>query len=187
MLTLEGCATATKEFKFSNTFENGIYLPVRFHINRNEPVARFYLSRLEEVDAEFKRSSFFYDIGATVDSPYTLDVKLDRGTTDTALETTGHILSAATLFIVPSKVNNYNTLTVDFYNNGKLIKNYKYEEHYEETLSILDGGISEYDVNSNEFISIRNLVNRFLQDFDHDNLMPRLLRKEKPPEAEIRI
>lgn len=186
-LVISGCATPTEEIKYTNSFENGVFLPVRFHINRNEPVRRNYISRLDEVDAAFKKSNLFFDIGATVDSPYIIDVKLDSGTTDSAINSAGVLLSAATLFIVPSKVHNYNTLNVDFYINGQLVKNYTYREDYEETLSITDAGAKEYDINSNEFKSIRNLVARFLQDFDNDSLMPRLIAKESQPDKEISI
>ena len=179
ILILSGCATTTEVYKYTT---ESIYPPVRVHINRTVPVPRFYVNRLDEVNAEIKRSGMFVDAGSHVDSPLVFDITLHRGTTDTAANTAGHLLSAATLFVVPSKVNNFNKLTVDLYLSGKKIKTYEYTDHYEETLSITTAMSSE--VSTNEFSSIRKVVNMFLEEFDKDKV---LKRKQGGKSGEVAI
>ncbi|MCO5094292.1 MAG: hypothetical protein M9960_03590 [Xanthomonadaceae bacterium] len=179
-----GCAKTTNikpEQVVINSSEGQI-APVRVFINRRVPVARFYVSRLEAIESALKESGAFFDIGSHVDSPFILDIELSRGTNDTAGDTAGQILSAATLFLVPSKVHNFNELKVAVYAYGNIIKNYEFKQEYTQVLGLHN--YNEVATNQdNEFLSIKNLVNKFVNALDADKLLPKVKLRSAPEPA----
>lgn len=179
LVAMYGCATTAniqpEEVRIDRT--EGQLIPVRAFLNRQQPVPRFYMSRLDAVEAALKESGAFFDVGSHVDSPIILDIQLDRGTSDGALHSAGHILSAATLFLVPTKVNNFNELKVDVYAYGRLLKTYEFRQEYSQLL-----GLHNYNEvasnQDNEFLSIRNLVNQFVNAIVEDGILPRILMED---------
>lgn len=166
---LSGCvATNTlTPFEFKPAVDLPKFVPVTLFVNRAEPVPRFYMSRVYAVEREMGEGKIFTSIGSDVESPYVLDAKMHRGSNESSINFVGHILSAATLFLIPSKISNYNELTVDLYVNGARVESFRYREDYEDTSWLFN---APGDV---EFQSIRSLVNKFLQEFESKNLIPR--------------
>lgn len=172
---LTGCATTAniQPTTISMNPTEGQFVPVRVFMNRKIPVPRIYADRLEAVEAALKKSGAFFDVGRGVDSPIILDITLERGTRDNAVNTAGHLLSAATLFLIPSKVNGYNELKVSVYAYGKRLKSYEFRQDYGQVV-----GLHNYNEiasnQDNEFLSIRSLVHQFVNALDADDLLPRV-------------
>lgn len=185
--TLVGCVKTAniKPEPVALNPNEGQFVPVRAFFNRSTPVPRFYVSRLEAVEAALKKSGAFFDVGPYVDSPIILDIELNRGTTDTTVDTAGQILSAATLFLIPTKANNFNELKVSVYAFGKLLKTYEFKQEYTQVI-----GLHNYDEvasdKGNEFLSIESLVNQFVNALSKDRLIPKVKLDESgqpiPPE-----
>ena len=174
-LTLAACAKTAyiKPEKVELDLNQGQFVPVRTYLNRSTPVARFYVSRLEAVEASLKKSGAFFDVGPYVDSPVILDIELSRGTNDTAIDTASQLLSAATLFLIPTKANNYNELKVSVYAFGKLIKSYEFRQEYTQVVGLHNYNEVASD-EGNEFLSIESLVNQFVNQLNQDNLLPKV-------------
>ncbi len=189
-IILAGCASTSNQpvFEFDSGDAKGVFVPVRVHINRNVPVARFYESRLIEVKNTLKRSGMFLEVGSHVDSPYVLDLQLERGSNDNAVDTTAQLLSAATLFLLPSKVNGYHILKADLYIDGSLLKSYEYKDEYDETISIYNYNEAASN-DGDEFVSIRNVVNKLLKGLDEDDVIERYIdnsnQQDTPKEYDI--
>lgn len=162
----------------------GQFAPARVFMNRKIPVPRIYADRLEAVEAALKQSEAFFDVGRGVDSPIILDITLERGSRENVVQTAGHLLSAATLFLVPSKVHAYNELKVSVYIHGKRIKSYEFRQDYGQIVGLHN--YNEIATNQhNEFRSIRNLVNQFVNALDADDLLPRVrLDESESPDAQ---
>jgi len=171
ILIIQGCASTTQKYNYIADKSEGLFVPVRLFVNRAIPVPRFYESRLDYVGMSLKKSGAFIDIGSHIDSPYVLDVRIERGTHDSIADVTGQILSAATLFLVPSIVHNFNKIDADLYIHGKKVKSYSFTEDYEDTLSIANNFDSAGD--SNEYKTIHNLTHRLISQLDKDKLLPK--------------
>ena len=179
MTLLAGCATTANiqpdELIIDPTA--GQFIPVKVFYNRKVPVARFYVSRLEAVEASLKESGAFFDLGAHVRSPVILDIELNRGTNDSVVDTASQLLSAATLFLVPTKAKNFNTLKVDVYAYGKLIRTYQYQQEYEQVIGLYN--YNEVASNEgNEFLAIKAVVNKFVNEVERDKLLPKVVLGE---------
>lgn len=182
LAAISGCATTAgiqpEEVRIDPA--HGQLVPARTFINRQQPVPRFYLTRLEAVEAALKQSGAFFDVGSHVDSPVVLDIELNRGTTDGTLHAVGHVLSAATLFLVPSKANNFNELRVVVYVYGKQVKSYEFRQEYSEVLGLHNS--RELATNQgNEFLSIKNLVHQFVNALIEDGILPRVILDQGVP------
>lgn len=176
MLVLVSACAKTANIKpqaIDMNVSEGQFVPVRLFLNRSTPVPRFYVSRLEAVEASLKKSGAFFDIGTHVDSAVFLDMELSRGSNDSTLDMAGQLVSAATLFLVPSKVENFNQLSVDVYAYGKLLKRYEFRQDYSQVV-----GLHNYEEiasnQDNEFLSIQNLVNQFVNALNADQLLPKM-------------
>jgi hypothetical protein len=191
---LAGCATtATIEpEEVAINRAEGQFVPVRVFFNRSIPVLNNYVDRLEAVEAALKESRAFFDAGPYVDSPIILDIELSRGSYDTAVNFAGQMLSAATLFVVPTKTRSYNLLKVSVYAYGTLLKSYEFKQDFTQVLGVYNYRELVYN-EDNEFLSIRNLVNQFVNALDTDNLLPKVklnetwhpIIEDAPREAEI--
>lgn len=156
----------------------GLYEPVTLFVNRTVPTPRFYVSRLDAVDAALRRSGEFSSLGPDRDARYILDATLDRLDRGGAADFGGQMVSAATLFLLPSRVRATNRLTVDLYVDGRKVKTYVHAVDYEETLSAFNLS----DVGSQEFTAINNVVNLFLAELAADQHIPRrILPMERAP------
>ena len=174
LIFVSGCTAAKLDrIALNSSGDDSKLVPTTVFINRGSPVARFYVNRLEAVNNAIVKSGIFLDAGSHVRSPYVLDINLERDTHDNAADSAAQILSAGTLFLLPSKVHNINKLNVDFYAYGTLVKRYEYAEDYEEVLSIFNMK-KQHEEGGNEFLSIENLVNTLLNDVQQDALIPRL-------------
>ena len=125
-VALVGCATfgTLKPVDYHLPEERAMFVPVGAFINRNKPIPRFYVNRLDAVEASLKKTGAFFAIGSNVVSEYYFDITLERESKDNIVDFAGNLVSAGTLFLVPSKVHNYNMLTVDVYGRGRKIKTY---------------------------------------------------------------
>ncbi len=166
-----------RPFEYTLPTDRGVFAPVRLEINRDAPVPEFYQSRLDLVASELESSGAFHSVGQDVDSEYVLDVRLGRHTTDTAVDTANQMLSAVTLFLIPSTAHNVNKLEVDCYVDGVHVRRYEYTGAYEERISLFNyRALSE---GGDEFVSIRNMLNHLIRDLDHDDILPRVPAVER--------
>lgn len=163
-----GCASSDKrELAYAPATDSGAFVPVQLVMNRKAPVPRKYIDRVSAAEAELSRSGLFAQIGPGVASEYLLEVSLERGTHESVAEAAVHVLSAATLFLVPSRVRNFNLLKADLYVQGQLRKSYAYQDEFQDPLSAFDW------TETNEFVSIKNVVRKFMMELDRDQLIPR--------------
>lgn len=187
LFILVGCARTAYLEPTSVSFDRsaGQFPPAKVFYNRNVPVARYYVSRLEAVEAALKETGAFFDLGQHVRSPIILDIELasDDADADTAMDYAAAALSGATLSLVPTKNQVITTLKVDVYGKGQLIGSYKFHQEYEQVDALfnLQERVNE---ETNEFRAIRNLVNRFVNQLHSDNILPkvRLENQERQPQ-----
>jgi len=167
-LLLLGCAAPkTREIAFTKDAHAGSLVPVKLLMNRNAPIPRFYLDRLSAAEAELANSGLFESIGPDIESDYRLELTLERGTHQSVADAAVHVISAASLFLIPSRVRNFNELQVELYSHGKLAKTYHYRQNYADPLSAFDW------TETNEFVSIKNVVRAFMNELEEDRLIPR--------------
>jgi len=118
-------------------------------------------------------SGLFKGLGSASSAPVSIFVKYNRSSNgSTAGDTTKMLVSAATLFLVPTRVDwNYElvfTVTV----NG-VVKQYRYKDRVQRSMSIVDSGGKQ------EVKITQNLVNHFLEEIQKDGFIP-TIGKPKP-------
>lgn len=151
----------------------GQFVPVRTFLNRKEVVMRSDIGRFDAVNASLKKSGAFFDVGSHVSSPVVFDMQLRRVHDDGVKEFAHAMLSAATLFLIPVKVTATNTLKVDVYAYGNLLKTYDYTEEYSQILG-LHNYVEVVENRGNEFLSIENIINRFVNQIEVDQILPKV-------------
>ena len=157
------------------------FQPIGLYINRHSPVTPFDVARVTATELALKETGAFADIGSNVNSDYYLDVTLRNHAKGGAADLAKTLVSASTLFLVPSKVHNSKALTVDIFFRAHKIKTYRYTSDYDSTMGLTSDDLTldprRYDDqasrNRDEFACIHNLVNQFVRDLDRDNLLPR--------------
>lgn len=176
LLLLGGCASSPpiKQVELVTTKAMVPLVPTRLLMNPRTSVPRFYVSRLDYLQKHLVESGAFRALGPQIVSPVTIEATLALGSDAPASESAGQILSAATLFVVPAPVSGYNTLKVDVYLQGIFIRHYEYREDYRTTTSIFSVSGIGTDKDP-EFLAIRNLAFRFINEIESDGVIPRML------------
>ena len=103
-----------------------------------------------------------------------IEATLDRKSDESVGQQTAQVLSAATLFLVPAPINQYNSLTVDIYIKGIHIRHFEYREDYASDTGIYNMASIGTEKDP-EFLAIRNLAYRFINEIERDPPFPRSL------------
>jgi hypothetical protein len=165
---------ALKPVQLVDTTVLGPFAPTQLLINPRTSYPRFYESRIDYLNKCLVETKAFRALGSRINSPIVIEATLDRGSDENIGQQTAQVLSAATLFLVPAPINLYNSLTVDMYVNGALVKHFEYRENYATDTGIYNMPKLGTDKDP-EFLAIRNLAYRFVNDVERESLLPRSL------------
>lgn len=109
--------------------------------------------------------------------PHTLQIKYKRLNSESPVETAGFLLSAATLFVVPTKVTHKYVLSIELFAGNVLLKKFTYEEEMASIVSIFKDPLKD------DYESIERLLSKFYADLDASNLLPRakdVMKQQEP-------
>jgi len=179
-ISLGGCTTfgTLKPVDYRMPKDHAMFAPVTVYIDRNVLVSRLEVPRLNAIDKYLKETNAFFALGPNINSEYCIDITLSGEFRNTIVDMAKGIAGAATLGVLPMRDHYTNILTVTVLKNGSKIKTYQYRGDYDNVVSAFN--TPERMAGGDEFISLHNLVNEFVNDLDNDNLLPRV---GQPPSA----
>lgn len=164
-----GCASISEleQKAFSNTID-GQFVPVSVLIDdgtNGSGNAVDYDARIYE---HIQASNLFKHLGASPSSNVSIFAKYNSSSNGSAAgDTTKLLVSAATLFLVPTRVDwNYELVVMVRVNDDS--KEYRYHDRVKRSVSIADSnGGQETEI-------MKNLMNHFLAEIQEDNFIPKV-------------
>ncbi|WP_152032932.1 hypothetical protein [Gallaecimonas mangrovi] len=134
------------------------------------PEQRLRISMLKgQAVIALNSSGAFKRIDEYHDSPYLLDIKLAEKSRDQAKDVANQLVSAATLFILPTGSKGQWVITVDLYSHGIKTNSYRLTEDFENSISSRNLFST---APTNEQIALENAMNHLINEIKDDSSIP---------------